>query len=450
MAAEKSFRAALLAGLLWAGPGAASSPEAPALTLARAIELAVAGDPELAAAAALERSAAAGVAEARAAGRPRLELAAELGRTNDPVRVFGGLLAQERFTAESFDLEFLNRPDPLTHATTRLDLRFPLYTGGRLAAGRDTAAGQLAAAGADRESFRQQVVRQVIAAYTRDWLAGTAIATLEAAARAAEENRRLAADLFASGLVVESDLLQARLRVAELEEALVAARAAAAMRRAELSSAMGLKADTPWRLDAAMPEVPGAAEADEARLVAELAAARRRPDLSAAMARERAAQGFLALRRAEGRPEIGAAASFEAAGEQPFDPSGEHWSVGIAARWLLADGGARRARERRAEAEADAARARRAALERRVELEVRQAHEEARASARRRDLAAEAIGLAERSLEIVRDRYREGLSPWVELLAAEAALAAAANRQLEARGSLLLAQAQLALSTGSL
>jgi outer membrane protein TolC len=53
-------------------------------------------------------------------------------------------------------------------------------------------------------------------------------------------------------------------------------------------------------------------------------------------------------------------------------------------------------------------------------------------------------------LEIVEDRYREGLTTLTELLDAETALTRARLRRLAARRDLFLARASLDLATGRL
>lgn len=451
------LRSTLSALLLAGGAFAQESPapEAPVLTLSRAIELAEKNQPRLAAASALVDAATAGVAEARAAGRPQLELSADLARTTDPVRVFGGLLAQEKFGPQNFDIAFLNEPDPLTHAVTRLELRAPIYTAGRITAFREAATAQLDAARGDRERGRQALARQVIDAFTGDLLMADQLRTLDGAIAAAEENRKLVADLYASGMVVESDLLQARVRLSELTEQRTSLAAFAAVQRAGLNTLLGLPTTTAWRLDPDLPELFGRTETPAGEGDADLATAidvarKRRPDLTAAVARARAAQQMATLRRAERRPEIGAGATVEAASDVPFGVSGSHWSVGLSARFRLFDGGAGRARVMAADAQAAAAEAARLALEQGIELEVRQAAELEKAAKRRGQTALEAVSLARRSLEIVRDRYREGLAPLVELLAAEAALTAAETRVLESRRATWIARAELALATGSL
>ena len=64
--------------------------------------------------------------------------------------------------------------------------------------------------------------------------------------------------------------------------------------------------------------------------------------------------------------------------------------------------------------------------------------------------AAKAIESARASLVIVEDRYKEGLTTLVELLAGQTALNAARTREVSARRDLLLADARLKLAIGRL
>jgi outer membrane protein TolC len=85
-----------------------------------------------------------------------------------------------------------------------------------------------------------------------------------------------------------------------------------------------------------------------------------------------------------------------------------------------------------------------------VALEVRQAFSELRAAGQRLEQSAQSVGLARRSLTIVEDRYKEGLTTLPELLDAETALTTARLREVAARRDVLLARASLDLATGEL
>ena len=84
------------------------------LTLGEAVSRALAQNASVQAAIAAEQAGQAGLAEARARFLPRVDYIESATRSNNPVFVFGTLLTQEQFTEENFDIEMLNRPDPLS------------------------------------------------------------------------------------------------------------------------------------------------------------------------------------------------------------------------------------------------------------------------------------------------------------------------------------------------
>ena len=97
----------------FACPSAGAAQER--LSLQQAVGATLANNPDLRAARAAQRESAAHADEAVAAYLPRVDLVEAWQRGNNPVFVFGSLLAQQRFTAANFALDALNHPDPLTN-----------------------------------------------------------------------------------------------------------------------------------------------------------------------------------------------------------------------------------------------------------------------------------------------------------------------------------------------
>ena len=93
-------------------PGAAAQER---LTLADAVSRTSERHPALRAAREGERMAAAGVDLARAAWLPRVDYTEAWQRSDQPVFVFGTLLAQSRFGPENFAFDALNNPDAISN-----------------------------------------------------------------------------------------------------------------------------------------------------------------------------------------------------------------------------------------------------------------------------------------------------------------------------------------------
>lgn len=435
--------------VLSAGFGGASEEAGSGeLTLEAAIARAMASSHLLAAADAGVGAAEAGRAEAGAARLPRLELSEEFQRTTNPVYVFGNLLRQEMFAEENFELDRLNSPDALDNFGTRVELFQPVWTGGRIAGGLDAAEGALEAAESVRERTRQEVVFGAIEAYAGVVVARHQLEEAVAARDAVLANLKLVRDRFETGLVVESDLLQVQVRESELEEAVIRAENALAVWSAELNLAIGAQPTAEWRLAELDPETLASELGDLATLVS--AASSARPDLQAAAARVASAEGRTRAERSGLFPQIGVAGSWEANAESGIGDDGTNWSLFAGVKWTAFDGFATRSRVRKARHQADAAQAMREQLAERISLQVRRSYLDLSAAAERRTQAQRASALGERNLEIVRDRYREGLATLVELQESESASTRARARGVAALRDLLVARAGLELAVGRL
>lgn len=423
----------------------AGAAEAPVLTLDEAITIAVENNPALGAEDASARAAEQTARERRAGRWPTLEVGTDATRTTNPVMVFGQLLSQEEFAQRHFDPEFLNEPVPLNNVRGVLSVSQPLWTGGRIAAGIEGAERHARAATFGRARARDELAHRVVDRFTGAIVASQAVAVREESLDVARRNVELTRDLFETGLVVESDLLQARVRASEAEAAFAEAEQNAAVARAALNLELGRDLDTPVRLPEGV-EPPEPVEAELAALVEQ--AVERRPDLEAARSRLEAARAGLEGAEGERYPELGWSGAYEAHSEEPFDDPGTNWTVGVGLRWTVFDGFATDARIGRARAEVDRAERMTELATRGVALEVESAWRGLEATRLRWQQARGAVELAERSAAIVRDRYKEGLTTVVELLEAESLATGSRVRELHARRDLVLARSQLELALG--
>jgi outer membrane protein TolC len=433
-------------------PGALAAGETGAgtatlLELEEAVEIALQGSYLLGAADAGVGVAEARVAEAKAGGLPRVELQENVSYTDNPAQVFADLLRQGAFVAEYFDPAFLNGPDALSNFNTRVLVEQPIWTGGRLKHGQEAARLGQAAARAGRERTRQEVVRQVVRAYSDAILAESGLRVALESRETARANVKLVRDLSEAGLVVRSDLLQAEVRESEVEELVARSESAVAVAHAAVNLALGRDLGTPFRL----PEEVRVDTILDEPLEGLLSEAReRRPDLEAAGDQVAAAEAGVKAARAGHLPEIGVAGAWEANAEDFIGADGTNWSVFLSLRYTAFDGKATKARVMKARHEEMAARQMRTLLGEMVGLEVRQAYHDLRAARQRVEHAERGARLAEESLRMVQDRYREGLTTLVDLLDAETRMTRARTRELAARRDVLQTEAELRLAVGRL
>src|SRR5687768_2609458 len=92
------------------------------LTVSQAVDAALDANPEVAAARAATQEADQQVTQARAGFLPRLDFTQSWQRGNQPVFVFGSLLAQRQFAEADFALRQLNTPDPLTNSRSAFSI----------------------------------------------------------------------------------------------------------------------------------------------------------------------------------------------------------------------------------------------------------------------------------------------------------------------------------------
>jgi outer membrane protein len=438
MAHSRLTAALLLAAS--AGPLAAEP-----LDPAGAVEIAIANNPQLAAAGGAVRAAEAGRATVRSGYRPRLSLSEDWVRSTDPVFVFASKLGQEIFGTADFDVGTLNEPDAFTNALTRIALEQSIWDGDRTHLGARAAGLGVEAALLDERRTRDRVAFDALRAF---WDAVLADALLDVA-RDAEEvgaaNLELATARVEEGAAIPSDRMSAAVRLAELRAMRIRAEAGTLVSRASLEHALGVAPGRTFELIApAVPSTPSAGEPDA--LVAEALAAR--PELRGTDLRIEQARLGERLARSGRLPQVAAGARYDLNGTQPFDPSGDNWTVGLSVRVPLYQGSEAKSREAQVRAERERALELRRALVDGIRLEVLRARAEQDAAAERLLVSASALENAAEALRIVRERYAEGLAVIVELLGAEAAETQARADDLQARRDLALAAAGLDLVLG--
>jgi len=349
----------------------------------------------------------------------------------------------------------LNQPDPLSNFNTKLAITQPLWTGGRVKHGSEAARLTFESASSGLDRTRQEVVRQVIASYTHAVLAASQLDAARESLKVAQANSQLVGDLYETGLVVQSDLLRARVRETEVQELVIRSESAVEISRAALNMALGRDLGTQYSL---LPSVPLESSSEEPLPALLEQAQRQRPDLQAADSRVEALRRAARAERG-GNYEVGLTGLAEANAEQFIGADGTNWSLILGARFTVFDGKGNGSRVRQAREHGLAAEQMRDLLRQSIDLEVRQAFHDLRASRKRLEQATQATELAGESLRTVRDRYGEGLTTFVELLDVETALTRARTRTIltrartrtiAARRDVLLSKANLDLAVGRL
>jgi outer membrane protein TolC len=385
------------------------------LTLRQAIEEALAKNPAARAARAGEDEAAAGVQRARSPFLPRVDVVESWQGGNQPVFVFGSLLAQQRFTEANFAIAALNRPDALSNHRAAVAVEQTLFDGARTSAALSASRLGVELAGQESRRTALDLYMTTVRAYGRAAAASAMLAAARASVESATEDVRRARERRDAGFEAEASVLALQVEAAEAEVRRIATAAEAANARAALNVAIGAPLDDQRPL-APLGDVPAVTVDRGARETAALAA---RPELQQSRLRERIAEAEIRAARSGFLPHVSAQASLEANGHSFADRAGS-WTAAVQLRWNVFAGGADAARVAAARAAGARAAAEREGAEHAVRLELRQAFADHESALARRAAARAMVDEAVESRRIIRERYDAGLSPASELTRANA------------------------------
>jgi len=449
----RSFPVPQLVALVFCTTGilfAQAPPEPSPLSLQQAASLGLEKNPLRKAALAERKAASAGVQEARSFLMPRINFSETAMRGDDPVYVFGSKLRQQRFTAANFapPLNNLNAPLPYGDFTTRFGGTWNLFDSFASWHGISRAKEMNIAATRQLERSDQEILFRVVQAYYGVLLAARQLDVSDQTKKTAKSIMDRSQVRYDAGLVVESDLLSAKVRLAGREQELIRARNNLALARAQLNIAMGVPTDTQYQ--------PADPLAERNLSVASLPdveqkALSTRPDLKRIEAQQSAQELSVAIAKSSFGPRLNAFAGWEM--DNPTflaGGGGNNWLGGIELQIDLFQGGAKRAALSRERAIAEKMAALKQAANDAVRLEVRQAYYDQDSSRQQVEVARTAISQAQESLRINQDRYDGGLLTIADLLGNEEAARRSQADYWQAVYQFRISSANLELASGSL
>lgn len=429
-----------IAFALLALPSTGVAQEPSRLTLAEAVERALAQFPSVEAARARQEEAAEAVGEARASRGPRGRVTGSMTQYQEPMVVtpihgFGPGLFPE------FD-------ETLGQAT--LTVSYTLFDSGATAARVRSASAQWDVAGAALGASEQLLARRVAAAYL------TSIGQRQVVLAHDQRLEALRAELsrvqlrFEVGRAAQVEVLRAEAAVASAEAERVRLASALDNSERELARLIAAPVEETRSERLASVEIGELAASQpplrEALVEEGIAAS---PAVAQARAQVFVAEAQVAIERAIVRPDLRAVGNYNEWTSSQGDFTGE-WNAGFQLTVPLFDGGVTRSRIARAEA------AHRAAQEqvRLAEIQVRE--EVDRAAAALEEAEARGASLAkavERSTEVVRIQkllLDEGAGTQTDYLSAEAELLIVRANLADARHAAILARVDLARAAGLL
>jgi outer membrane protein TolC len=444
----KFITAAIAAAWFLQAALAQPAAESSLLTLQQAVNIALEKNPLRKAAIADTRVTSADIREARSVLMPRLTFSETATRGNDPVYVFGSELRQQRFTNADLALNRLNTPTPIGNFSTRFGGTWNLFDSFASWHGVNRAKQMNDAAGHQLARTEQEIVFRVVDSYYAVLLATKQLEVAEQAMKTSQAIMDRSQARFDSGLVVESDLLTAKVRMAARKQELIRARNNLDLARAQLSTAMGAPVDSVFQPTEALAEhmlpVPVLQEIEKQALA-------NRPDLKRIQSEEAAQQQSLAMAKSSFGPRVNAFAGWEM--DNPAfvaGGGGNNWLGGVEVQFDIFQGGAKRAQLSRERALQERVTAMKQVAGDGVRLEVRRAYYDLDSARQEIEVARAAIAQAQDSLRINQNRYDGGLTTITDLLGAEEATRRSQTDYWEAVYRFHTSYANLELASGTL
>ena len=434
----------LLVLCVWAAPVNAPAAETNApLTLERAVEIALKQNPDVAEAQSRLAEAEARLLTAKAGGKPSLKARGAYDYWSEDQRLSP---ATQNGESGTFGPQILGAD---------LVASLPLYTGGRVSGETDAADWSRKAASDQLTRVRELLVFQVTALFYGLLAQDEVLRSLETAVRSMDEQQRTIQALVEAEKAARVDLLRANVRRAELYERQVRERNNRTVQQRAWAALLGLE-------DVAAPEARGILSTNEPAVCPEATncmrqALAQRADYRAGQAVVSAADASVRAARAGYRPTVSAQASYGTrwmpdATDQPeeTDDQGDVGRVGLVVEIPLFDGHLTGAKVAEQAARQRGSQERVRKLELQIRFEVETALSEIAAARERVQTSQQAVGQAEESFRIMKEKYDLGKGTMTDVLDAQTALVTAQTSYAHALADLAVADARRKLAVGEI
>jgi len=346
-------------------------------------------------------------------------------------------------------------PDIPDNYRTRLDLQWPIYTGGRTNALIQAAAAERNASGKDLEAAPADLRLEITRAFYAVVTARETEDVLKRSLDAADAHLRDVRSRLASGLIPPNDVSSAEAQLSHQRVLAVEASNLRGVAEADLQRLIGaqpgplLIADIPKTGDSPLlSQTKGTAVAD---LIAR--ALKSRPERQALEQRAASADFRVSSAAAGKWPQNGVGGGYDYSNPNPRNfPRNSvwatSWDASINLTWTLWDGGRRGSETGEARANATALRARVENFDREVTFEVRSRALELESSQQAVTAADDEVRAAVEAERVVGERYQAGVATATDVLDAQVARLQAELDRTRAVANVRLAEARLERAIG--
>jgi outer membrane protein len=373
---------------------------------------------------------------------PNINLEEKFVRTNNPTDVFSIKLNQERFSMSDFKIPNLNNPDPVSDFQTTFSVEQPVLAIKELLTLKSSNK-NFQAASEEFNRKKEAVAFGVVQSYIRVRIAKEFVGVAERAIDDAKENLRIAESRYKKGLGLFSDTLRASTSVTQSEQQLVSAIKDLKVAKRALGVILGMTEsvdvdDKP--IDISLADIDYYTEKSLSR-----------KDIQSMESRYEGAKLNVRAYESAYIPTVGVGGTYQLNDQNaPFGAEGNSWFVMAFLRWEIFNGGKREYERARAKHKAAEAKEQLDGLKNTVSFKVFQSYLAVEEAQKNVELAESSLRTAEEGTRLVKLRYKNSLSPFVDLLNAQVNLDRTRANSVAKRNEYKLAIAALSFESGTI
>lgn len=351
--------------------------------------------------------------ETNAAFLPQLSASHTAYRTDNPVMAFGTLLNQGVFAESDFAINNLNNPSPVSNFVTTFQVQQPLLNFDKLVM--RSALKNRAEAQQQQNIFKKEaLLLQAERLYMQLQLAYKSVEVLEKSKATAEANLKSIEDFYEEGLLVKSDVLSAKVRLNEVENALQQAH----NELVSISDYMHY-----------MMNEEGELLSPENQLEMKLSSEKTGTNLfnrSDVLAMDLSVEAYEKMKQSAGMmylPTLNAFGNVQYFDQDVFGTGAQNFFVGASLNWNLFEGGSRIAKNQQMKAQLQQAKLEAEDYKAAAQVELDKAKRSLIEAEQKMNRNALSLEQAQEAFDIRKNRFEEGLERTTDLLNAEVQLA---------------------------
>jgi len=348
--------------------------------------------------------------QTNAAFLPQLSASHSFYRTNNPVQAFGTLLNQGVFTEPDFQIDNLNNPSAISNFTTALRIQQPLINLDKWA--------QRSALNAQKEAQEYQnafeekaLLVEVEKLYMQLQLAYRGVEVLEQTRKIARQNFESIKNFYEEGLLVMPDVLNADVRLNEVENEYIAASNQLKNLSDYLLFLMNNDSNAVIKPDSKL----------ELKVVAleENSQIETREDVLAVSLKAEAQSKMQKASKLSFLPSLNAFGNVQWFADEIFTTNSRNFFVGASLNWNIFEGGKNIAKLQEETAGLDQSKLEASMYTSQSYLELEKARRQFREAEQKLNRNRLSLEQAEKAYQIRKDRFDEGLERTTDLLQAE-------------------------------